>query len=490
MAFDERIAAISYAVRGRVIAKYLGQLALMLALLCLPPLVVSLAFDEHVFSLRLLLVIGLLLVTGIPLVRLPAYQPIQRNEALSITALAFVLCPLLMTYPLMATGLPLEDALFEAVSGVTTTGLTVLDEIAGQAKTLLFTRAWMQWFGGLGILVLSVALLMGHQTATRRLIHPLAGSADLVSTTRTYARRMLGLYLALSALALAIIWLGVDDIFTAIVLMLSSVSTGGFAPFDDNLTRYAAQPTAFALMAIGLASAIALPAYYRVYHGGWRTLLMDLELRTLLVLVILVAALLGLTLHLNHGLLWQDAVGQGLLLAMSAQSTTGFSAIDIGQLDDMSKLLMIPSMLIGGSVGSTAGGFKLLRLLILLRLLQLWLRQASVPQHAVVEPWLAGKRLENDELQRALLIIALFIGVVIISWVAFVAFGHAPLDALFEVVSATATTGLSTGITSSELHPLLKGVLCLNMLAGRVEVFALLVLLFPATWFGKRTQSQ
>lgn len=489
MAFDERIEAISYAVRGRVIAKYLGQLGLMLALLCLPPLLVSLVYGEHDFSLRFLLLIGLLSIAALPLARLSVTVPMQRNEALGITALAFVLTPLLMSYPLSAGGLSLEDALFEAISGVTTTGLSVLRDLAVQPRTLLFTRAWVQWFGGLGILVLSVALLMGHEAATRRLIDPVAGAADLVSTTRTYARRMLGLYLSLSLLALAVIWFGVDDLFTALTLMLSTVSTGGFAPFDDNLSGYGMQPVAFAIMAIGLASAVALPAYYRGYRRGWRALVSDIELRTLLLLVIVIGMLLGLSLHLNHGLSWQHATGQGLLLAMSAQSTTGFSAIEIGQLDDLSKLLMLPSMLIGGSVGSTAGGFKLLRLLILLRLLQLWLRQASVPQHGVVEPRLAGKRLESEELQRALLLIALFIGLVLLSWLVFVAFGHAPLDALFEVVSAAATTGLSTGITHAELHPVLKGVLCLNMLAGRVEVFALLVLLFPATWFGKRTSA-
>ena len=489
MAFDERTAVISYAVRGSVIGKYLGQLGLMVALLCLPPLLVSLIYAEYAFTTRFVGLIALLLVVGLPLARRPATPHLQRNEALSVTALAFVLTPLLMSYPLMAAHLDLEDALFEAVSGITTTGLSVLSGMHAHPKTLLFTRAWLQWFGGLGILVLWVALLMGHHTATRRLIEPIVSSADLISTTRTYARRMLGLYLALSALALAFIWPGVKDGFSALTLMLSAVSTGGFAPFDHNLARYGLHPVAFVILGVSLASAVALPTYYSAWRSGWRNLPKDLEVRALLLLTLLFAILLGLSLHIGSALPWRDAIGQGLLLAMSAQSTTGFSGIDLGQLDDLSKLLMIPSMLIGGSLGSTAGGFKLLRLLVMLRLLQMVLREAGAPPHAVIEPWLAGRRLKSRELQWALLVFASFVGVVVFSWGAFVAFGYGPLDSLFEVVSATATVGLSTGISSHALPPLLKGVLCLDMLAGRVEVIALLVLLFPPTWFGKRTQS-
>jgi trk system potassium uptake protein TrkH len=346
----------------------------------------------------------------------------------------------------------------------------------------------MQWFGGLGIVVLSVSLLMGHEATRRQLIDPDTLSTDLASTTRTHARRMLAVYLALSLLGVAAIWLFVGDGFVATTLTLSAVSTGGFTPFDDGLQPLAGQASAFVVMFFGLAGAVTIPAYYLAYHRGWRTLGSNRELRALLLLVAGFSVLLTFSLKTQLGLSWPEAGGHGLLLGMSAQSTTGFSAVAVPALDPLSKLLLIPSMLIGGSLGSTAGGFKLLRLLILLRLLQLWLRRAGAPPHAVIEPWLAGRKLESDEIQRALLVIALFAGLALASWLVFVAFGHVPLDALFEVVSATATVGLSSGITSADLHPFLKAVLCLDMLAGRVEVFALLVLLFPGTWLGKRTQ--
>lgn len=174
---------------------------------------------------------------------------------------------------------------------------------------------------------------------------------------------------------------------------------------------------------------------------------------------------------------------------MSAQSTTGFALEPLATLDDASKLTLAASMLAGGSVGSTAGGFKLLRLLLLLRVLQLVLARAAAPRHAVIEPRLGDRRLDDEDLWRALLIVLLYVLVVFLSWLAFVAHGYGGIDALFEVVSATATVGLSTGIARPGLEPLLKLVLCFDMLAGRVEIFALLVVLHPGTWFGKRAEA-
>jgi trk system potassium uptake protein TrkH len=181
---------------------------------------------------------------------------------------------------------------------------------------------------------------------------------------------------------------------------------------------------------------------------------------------------------------------QWMAMGFSAQTTTGFSVLDVAGMDPASKLVMLVSMLVGGSVGSSAGGFKLLRLLIVLRVLQFTLRRLAMPPHAVAEPYLAGHKLETDDLLRALQLVLLFIGIVVASWLPFIALGYDPLDALFEVVSACGTVGLSAGIARPELATVLKSILCFDMLAGRLEIIALLVLLYPRTWFGRREASQ
>lgn len=146
-------------------------------------------------------------------------------------------------------------------------------------------------------------------------------------------------------------------------------------------------------------------------------------------------------------------------------------------------------MFIGGVLGSTAGGIKLIRLLLISRLVQLVLLRPALPSHAVAHPGRQSMALDERDTQNALGIIALFAGVVLDSWLIFVAHGHAPLDSLFEVVSASATVGLSTGLTAPGLEPMLKGVLCLDMWMGRLEILAVLMLFHPRTWFGRRIET-
>jgi trk system potassium uptake protein TrkH len=144
---------------------------------------------------------------------------------------------------------------------------------------------------------------------------------------------------------------------------------------------------------------------------------------------------------------------------------------------------------IGGNIGSTAGGIKIMRMIIIFKMIRHLILKIGLAAGTVVHPRYGGKRLETEEIERCFLLAFLFIGVVIISWLPFVVLGHPPIDSLFEVVSATGTVGLSTGITSAELAPLLKGILGVDMIMGRLEIIAFLILFFPYTWFGKRKRT-
>jgi trk system potassium uptake protein TrkH len=213
-----------------------------------------------------------------------------------------------------------------------------------------------------------------------------------------------------------------------------------------------------------------------------------LQLRAVLIASLVVALAMGTAMRLNTGMTWSQVLRHAPLLALSAQSTAGFSSMPCEQLDAGSKLILIFSMLAGGSTGSTAGGFKLLRLLIAASVLRLIILRTCLPKHAIIHPRLAGRRLQDEEIRAALLLVVLFITVVALSWLPFVVMGYSPLNSLFEVVSATGTAGLSAGLTSATLPLLLKGILCVDMLMGRLEIMAWLVLLYPGTWFGRKME--
>ncbi len=484
----ENLSPLTYAVRPRVVAKYLGQLMIMLALLTMAPLAVSLIFSEFGSSIRLAIVIAILLATGIPAAKLAPPRQIQTNEALVVVVGTFLITAALLTFPLMEHGVAFQDALFEAVSAVTTTGLSTLPTLDGRSHTFLFLRAWMQWFGGLGIAVLSVALLMSHNIANRQLTEPVSGE-NLVTTARAYARRIVTVYLTLTLTAILLLRLFTDDTMTAVDYILATVSTGGFSPIDGGLTTGVHWEARYCIMLFAFLGAVPLALYYHLFRRDWRKVLGDVEVRGLLGATLVSIALLWLCMPEHAGISPLETLAHTVFTAVSAQTTTGFSTMDINAVGPAAKCVLILSMALGGCIGSTAGGIKILRLLIVLRLIQLALNRTALTSHAVVTNKLGGRPLDSDDMIRALLLIILFIIVVVVSWLAFVANGYNPLDSLFEVVSATGTVGLSTGITRTTLGPALKAVLCADMLMGRLEVIALLVILYPKTWIGKRTES-
>ncbi|UHD17360.1 TrkH family potassium uptake protein [Thiocapsa bogorovii] len=475
MSFHPAVKPLMQPVRPAMVLHHLGQLALILAVLFSVPLAFAAATFDWELARRILLaaVLPALALGAFALIR-PNDRPLQANEALVITALTFIIAAALMTYPLTAEGLSPLDAWFESVSGVTTTGLSLVPSPELHSDAFLFTRAWMQWFGGLGIVVLSLALAFGRSEDMRRLADAGADEDSLPQGTRIHARRAFTIYVLLTVAGLILVLPTDLSPFEAVIHTLAAISTGGFGSVSDSLAGFG-RSAQFALFGVSLLGALPLFLYYRVWRSGPVVLLLDPELRALIVAVALVTGLLWWL----GGLSPADA----LLQAGSAQTTTGFSTLDSSELNPAAKGVLILSMATGGAAGSTAGGIKLLRLLILIRMIQLAVMRVQLPRHAVVQPAIAGRTLDGLQIEHALVLILLFLLLVLGSWMAFLVAGYPALDALFEVVSATATVGLSAGVTSPDLEPWLKLLLSLNMLAGRLEIIALLVLLFPGTWY-------
>ncbi len=480
-------AELRYAVRFRVVGKHFGQLCLVLAAITLAPLAMSVVFGDTAVSLRYGIVVGGIAALGAVLVRLQAPSGMQPNEGMVLAALMFLFTPLVMSYPMMGSGLGFLDAFFEAVSGVTTTGLSTKPTLVGVPATFLFARAWMQWYGGLGIVVLSLALVMQPGVVAKSLAAAETETDDLVGGTRARARRVLRAYVALTAVGIVgslLVGLGFSD---AALYTFGAVSTGGFAPHDGSLASLG-WPAQGWITLLCLAGAIPLTAYQRILQKRGRATLDFLQLEAVVVACVVVSLAVGVSMRLSADASWPQVLHHAPVLAFSAQTTAGFSSMPCGQLDAGSKLLLIFSMLVGGGLGSTAGGFKLLRLLMAASVFRLALLRTCLPRHAIIEPRLAGRRLQDEEIHAALLLILLFVAVVALSWLPFVAMGYRPLDSLFEVVSATGTVGLSVGLTGVTLPGPLKAVLCADMLMGRLEIVAWLVVFYPGTWFGRRME--
>jgi trk system potassium uptake protein TrkH len=482
---DAQVRSLQFAVRPRVVAKYLGQLLAPLAVLLLVPLAVSVAWAPFPATLTLAATAALLAAVAVPSARLEVPEDLQRNEAIVVTALTFTLASLALTPAMAAYGLGWADAWFHAVSAVTTTGLTTLPPGFDPGFAFHFLGAWVQWVGGLGVLVLALALLMHSGPALARLGVDERETESLAGGTRAHARHALAVYALLSVVALlALLALGVAP-GSALLHVMAGASTGGFSPLPGNAAGLEGWDARGVLIALCFAGAVSFSFYYRGLYRSPRAVWADPALRILLAMTALAFAAVWWLESVTPGAAAADA-RDAAFMVISAQATAGFSTVDAGAMSPGSQLVMVLSMFTGGDVGSTAGGIKLLRLLILLRLLELVVARVSVARGTRLVVRVEGRRVVPREVEMAVALVIGFLALIALSWLVFLAAGLPPLGALFDVVSAITNTGLSTGVAAHDLSAPLKGLLCLGMLAGRVEIIGLVVLLYPATGFGKR----
>lgn len=470
-------------MRPRVLAKYLGVFGLSLAVMMAVAGGGAFGLADYRFAANCVIVALLLAAAGLPLARLRAAERIRQGEAMAVTALGFMLGGLAMAWPFAAAGMAPLDALFESVSAITTTGLSAAGSVADMPRAFVLARSWAQWCGGLGIVVLAFVLVLGPGIAARRLSPGETAAEDLVEGTWIRGRRLLVLYAGMTAGGGVLLWLFGASPFDAAVHALSSLSTGGFSSHDDSVAGIGggALPVLVALLCLG--GGVSFSLQYRSWRSGPMTLLRDGEVRLLAATILAVWGLILFSEWLAGTPIGGGLAANAAFMTVSAQTTSGFQTVDPAGLAPATKLSLILSMIIGGDIGSTAGGIKIVRLLVILRLLQLLFARTVTPRHAVLN---TGLKLDSPEIAAAVSVVTLYAAAILLSWFCFLLAGLDPLDSLFDVVSAIGTVGLSTGVAGPDLAAPLKLVLCLDMLMGRLEILAVLVLAYPRSWLGPR----
>ena len=402
-------------------------------------------------------------------------KDLRIREAFVVTALAYPLFALAGAIAFLPVA-PFIDGFFESMSGFTTTGLTVVD-VRALPRSLRFFRAYMQWIGGAGIVILSVAVWNATRPAGFRF--RIYGSAPederVAGSVHANARQLVAIYGLLTAVvcvAFLIVGMSIED---AVLHGLATISTGGFSPHAASIGHYASNPAVLTVTMVGmLLGATSFSNYQRLARraqGGKHH--RDPQVYALACVVLVGASLLfALEGHPWHAVF--DTV--------SAVTTTGFSLDQPTNWSPTRKLFATLWMVIGGSSGSTAGGLKLMRLIVLLKLAQWTIRRSLLPPEAQVPLKYAGTVIDTEPLRHLLGFMVAYLLLLLAGGTALVLAGFAPQDALFESASAIGTVGLSSGITDADLPTWTKLVLSLEMWAGRLEVLPVLVLLYPGTW--------
>lgn len=346
--------ALVYAVRPGVVLYHLGQIGMLLGLLGVPPIVVALIAGSWSEAAVHAAVAATMATGGRVLSRRFDADGMQENEALVITAGGFMLAAAGAAVSMAGAGLGPIDAVFEAVSGVTTTGLSVVPDPASATVSLRFNRAWAQWYGGLGFVTLASAMLgRGH------LVNRIAGMEeeddDPLGGMRAHARRVLVIYVTLTLGGIAALWLLGAGFFDAVLHALAAVSTGGFSSSSESLSAFGV-PVRVVVLALCVLGAMSFVTIHRTVRDSWRAAVEDVQLRMLLATAG-AAALLVFLFELAGGTAaGASSFGHAVATAVSAQTTAGFSTWSPGELEPASKIVLLGAMFVGGSVGSSAGG--------------------------------------------------------------------------------------------------------------------------------------
>lgn len=474
--------SLIFAIRLRVVFKYLFELLGLLGVLALIPM--SVAFgsgqsDVGFAYLTISTICGGLYVLSR---RLEGGQQLQRNETLAVAALVFICSSLLLTLPMLQYSLPFVDAWFEAVSGVTTTGLSTLQSVEDKPIAFLFGRGWMQWVGGLGVIVLALAIHTQPGIESKLFGADAAEVDDHIGGTRAHAKRILVVYVILTTIGITGLILAGGSLIDSIVHAMTAISTGGFSNYDDSFAG-ASTAERWIVSVVCILGAVSLHLYYRPAISSLWSSLHDTQFRFLLSLVAITPlGVFGLARLQGNSVAIDDAYFN----TVSAITTAGFSTSSVLPFGAAGMVLICLCMFIGGGMGSTAGGIKLYRFMLLVKTMLMFARRASSGVRSQIILRLDGERIGHETIENVLAVLAGYLFFLVCGWLIFLAFGEPPIASLYEVTSALSTSGVSAGLTTSELATPLKLVLIANMLLGRVETVAIVILFFPRTWFGKK----
>lgn len=483
--------------RVSTVFHYLGIVCLGFAVLQALPLLVSALFAETVrFPMRIY-VIPAAAAAALGTVLLTAFRPhrLSAGAAMAVAAIGWIGLSALGALPYwIALDVSYLDALIEAVSGLTTTGVTVLHGLDGLPHSLLFWRALTQWVGGLGIFTLFLTVaLRGESHSLLAVEAHTAFSQRLSPGLLASLRKLWLLYVCMTVACGVVLWLEGMSPFDAVAHALSTVSTGGFSTHDANIGYFRAagyqhaamiEATIVLFMLLGATSFLLL---WNLLRGRVRRLFANSELRIWFLLMIAAGIIVWIGADASSSESTLRKLGETVFHVASIGTSTGFTTRALGDpwFSDAARLILIALTIIGGCIGSTAGGLKVLRIALLTRLTTHQLRRSTRTPHERTVLMHDGAVISRPYMDHTL--------AVSFTWAAYLVLGSiitALVTGQGALTSASATASALSNVGPSLMPPEMLAAFnsagklwyILTMIAGRLEILPLLLLLSRRTW--------
>ena len=476
----------------RLVLRLLGAILLIEALAMAPSLAISLLYGDG-DALALLSSMALLAALGFPAWRFarPREQNLRAREGFLVVALSWVLLSAFGALPFVISGLIPNyiDAFFEAVSGFTTTGATLMGNFDGLPRGVMFWRSFTHWIGGMGVLVLTLALLpqmTGRSSHLVRAESPGPSLSKIVPKMGDTAKILYLIYGALTMIELAALIIAGMSPYDAAIHAMGTAGTGGFSNYGSSIGAFDSAAIDAIITFFMVLFGINFALFYRVLVGGWRDALRSEELRWYLALFAGSTLFVSLMILPQYGT-FLNALRYGSFQVATIMSTTGYATADFNLWPQAVKALIVVLMFIGSCAGSTAGGIKVVRVGILCKLGCREVRRTFQPRKVQVVRF-EGKGVEENRLTQVSVFFFVYVLLVLVGMFLVSLEGLYDLETNFTAV-LTCISNVGPGLghvgpveNFSGYGPFAKVVLSLLMLAGRLELFPILVLFHPSAW--------
>lgn len=418
-----------------------------------------------------------------------AQLALDHREAFLVTASSWVLMPLIAALPLLLAGMSWTDAVFEAASGLTTTGSTVIHGLDEWPASLLFWRSFLQWVGGVGIIVTAVALLPFMRVGGMQLFR--AESSDqsekIEARAHIFVIRILVIYGSLTAACAGLFAIFGMSGFDALNHAMTTLSTGGFSTHDASFGYFQSHALHITAIVFMFAGAVPFVVFIKFLNGNRAIFIHDPQVTAYFVLLAALSLLLGVWHFTQSG----DPLGQSLLIAafsiVSVATTTGFASEDYTLWGNAAGEIFFFLTFVGGCAGSTAGGMKVYRILVLYQIVIRYLRQTIMPSRVVSRSF-DGRQMAEDAWIGVLVMVVVYFATFVVFATAL---GFAGLDLTTALSgSATAIANVGPGLGDiigpsgnfATLPDAAKWLLSAEMILGRLEVLSFLVVILPEFW--------
>ncbi len=472
----------------RMIRYSLGWILIFSALFMIVPMITALVYAEKA-GLAFLLSAGITAALGgLCILRKPAKTALHARDGFVIVSLSWIALSLSGAMPFVFSGaIPdFVNALFETVSGYTTTGSSILTEVESLPKCVLMWRSFIHWVGGMGVLVfimVFVKLSGGQNMYLMKAESPGPTVGKLVPRVKTTALILYSIYFALTLIQFIILLCADMSVFDALNTTFATAGTGGFGFRNDSFASFSPAIQIIVTVFMILFS-INFNSYYFIIRGNIRN-----AFTSEVIWFLIIAASAITIISINISSLYEtfgDAVRHSAFTVATLMSTTGFASADFNLWPELSRSLMVVLMFIGGCAGSTCGGIKVSRIIILFKSMSKELHSLIHPKQ--VKKIVVDKNVVEHEVVRSVNVYIAFMVIIFVVSVLLVSFDNHDLTTNFTAVAACLNNvgpGLNLVGPMGNFEffsPLSKLVLIFDMLAGRLELFPVLLLFSPVTW--------